>query len=46
MRSTDMLNNTPLEVYRDKFDISNNNKLFNTWVSDDKRNFLNKISKV
>lgn len=40
MRSTDMLNNTPLEVYRDKFDISNNNKLFNTWVSNDKRNFL------
>ena len=40
MRSTDMLNNTPLEVYRDKFDISTDSKLFNTWVSDDRRNFL------
>jgi radical SAM superfamily enzyme YgiQ (UPF0313 family) len=40
MRSTDLLNNTPIEEYRDKFDVSTDNKLINCWISNDKRNFL------
>ena len=40
MRSTDLLNNTPIEVYRDKFDVSTDDELINCWISNDRRNFL------
>ncbi len=40
MQSTDIIDNTPLDIYKDKFDVSNDKKLFNSWVSKDSKNFL------
>ena len=30
-----MLDNTPLDVYKDEFDISKDKTIFNTWTSND-----------
>tara|TARA_B100000614_G_scaffold240084_1_gene240153 strand:- start:6 stop:1037 length:1032 start_codon:yes stop_codon:yes gene_type:complete len=40
MQSTDIIDNTPLDIYKEKFDVSNDKKLFNSWVSKDSKNFL------
>ena len=40
MQSTDIIDNTPLDIYKDKFDVSNDKKLFNSWVSKDSKIFL------
>ena len=40
MQSTDIIDNTPLDIYKEKFDVSNDKKLFNSWVSNDSKNFL------
>ena len=33
MQSTDILNHTPLDVYRDEFDVSKEKTMLKSWVS-------------
>ena len=40
MQSTDILNHTPLDVYRDDFDVSTKKTMLNGWVSKDYKNML------
>jgi radical SAM superfamily enzyme YgiQ (UPF0313 family) len=40
MQSTDIIDNTPLDIYKEKFDVSADKKLFKSWVSKDLKNFL------
>jgi hypothetical protein len=40
MQSTDIIDNTPLDIYKEKFDVSDDKKIFKSWVSNDLKNFL------
>jgi hypothetical protein len=40
MQSTDILNHTPLDVYRDDFEVSKKKTMLNAWVSKDYKNIL------
>ena len=40
LQSTDIYDNTPLDVYKDEFDVSKENSFLNDWVSNDNKNFL------
>ena len=40
MQSTDILNHTPLDVYRDEFDVSKEKTILNAWTSNDYKNIL------
>ena len=38
MKGTDVLDGTPLDLYRDVFDISKNESLLKNWISNDYKN--------
>ena len=40
MQSTDILNHTPLDIYRDDFDVSKEKTILNAWTSNDYKNIL------
>ena len=40
MQSTDILDHTPLDVYRDDFEVSKEKTMLNSWVSNDTKNTL------
>ena len=40
MQSTDILDHTPLDVYRDDFDVSKEKTIFKSWTSNDYKNIL------
>jgi len=40
MQSTDILDHTPLDVYRDEFEVSKEKTMLNSWVSNDTKNTL------
>ena len=40
MQSTDILNHTPLDVYKDEFDVSKEKTMLNSWTSNDYKNIL------
>ena len=40
MQSTDILNHTPLDVYRDEFEVSKEKTMLKSWVSKDYKNIL------
>ena len=40
MQSTDILDHTPLDVYKDEFDVSKEKTILNSWTSNDYKNTL------
>ena len=40
MQSTDILDHTPLDVYKDEFDVSKEKTILNSWTSNDYKNIL------
>ena len=40
MQSTDILDHTPLDVYKDEFDVSKRKTILNSWTSNDYKNIL------
>jgi radical SAM superfamily enzyme YgiQ (UPF0313 family) len=40
MQSTDILDHTPLDVYKDEFDVSREKTILNSWTSNDYKNIL------
>ena len=40
MQSTDILDHTPLDVYKDEFEVSKEKTILNSWTSNDYKNIL------